>query len=84
LWPPLRQAVTDRPQDLALVDRMEAEHAELAPQLAGVDAALDGPPTTLTTLAALAAMSHSWPAGRPSPCNRPDRCPDPHRREQYR
>ncbi|MCK9904542.1 hemerythrin HHE cation-binding protein [Parafrankia colletiae] len=40
LWPQLREAVADRPTDLALVEEMEAEHAELDPLLAAVDAAL--------------------------------------------
>jgi iron-sulfur cluster repair protein YtfE (RIC family) len=39
LWPRLRQAVTD-PDDLRLLDQMEAEHALIDPLLAAVDAAL--------------------------------------------
>ena len=41
LWPRLRLVVQNRPRDLALVDEMEAEHAQLGPLLAAVDAALE-------------------------------------------
>lgn len=41
LWPVARQALADRPDDLALLDAMEAEHAGLAPLLDTIDAALD-------------------------------------------
>jgi iron-sulfur cluster repair protein YtfE (RIC family) len=47
LWPRLRLVVGDRPADLALIDEMEAEHAQLNPHLAAVDAALDDRPNTL-------------------------------------
>jgi iron-sulfur cluster repair protein YtfE (RIC family) len=39
LWPPLRQKVT-RPEDTAVLDAMEAEHARLDPLLSQVDASL--------------------------------------------
>ncbi|MEE4542070.1 hemerythrin domain-containing protein [Streptomyces sp. V4-01] len=42
LWPRLKGLVADRPDDLALLAAMEAEHAVLDPRLASVDAALDG------------------------------------------
>jgi hemerythrin-like domain-containing protein len=42
LWPHLRVLLIDRPDDLALLDAMEAEHARIDPLLAGVDAALAG------------------------------------------
>ncbi len=42
LWPVTRHIVTDqdRPDDLALLDAMEAEHAAIDPMLEAVDAAL--------------------------------------------
>lgn len=40
LWPPVVSAATGRPDDLALMKEMEAEHAELAPRIAAVDGAL--------------------------------------------
>jgi iron-sulfur cluster repair protein YtfE (RIC family) len=39
LWPPLRQKVT-RPEDVAVLDAMEAEHARIDPLLSQVDASL--------------------------------------------
>ncbi|MGW2373616.1 hemerythrin domain-containing protein [Kitasatospora sp. NPDC001683] len=42
LWPRLRRAVQGKPRELALTDAMEAEHADLDPLLASVDAALGG------------------------------------------
>lgn len=42
LWPRLRSVVS-RPSDVALVDQMEAEHAQLDPLLDTVDEALAGP-----------------------------------------
>jgi hypothetical protein len=41
LWPVLRDALRGRPEDLALVDEMEAEHAALEPLLETIDDALD-------------------------------------------
>jgi iron-sulfur cluster repair protein YtfE (RIC family) len=46
LWPPLRRAVAGRPADLALLDQMESEHAQIDPLLAAVDDALPGAPRT--------------------------------------
>lgn len=40
LWPALREALADRPDDLAVVEAMEAEHAQIDPLLDAVDAAL--------------------------------------------
>jgi hypothetical protein len=40
LWPVMRAKLADRPDDLALLDAMEAEHAAIDPLLAEVDAAL--------------------------------------------
>jgi hemerythrin-like domain-containing protein len=39
LWPPLRLAISE-PDEVAVLDAMEAEHAEIDPQLARVDVAL--------------------------------------------
>jgi len=39
LWPPLRQKVT-RPEDTAVLDAMETEHARIDPLLSAVDASL--------------------------------------------
>ncbi|MGW1989191.1 hemerythrin domain-containing protein [Embleya sp. NPDC001921] len=40
LWPAIRSAVQDRPDELAVLDAMEAEHAIVDPGLNAVDAAL--------------------------------------------
>jgi hypothetical protein len=40
LWPAVRQAVAGRPDDLALVEAMEAEHAVIDPLIEEIDAAL--------------------------------------------
>lgn len=47
LWPRLRQAVAGQPDDVALVDDMEAEHARIDPLLADLDDALAGDPGSL-------------------------------------
>lgn len=63
LWPPLRQKVT-RPEEAAVLDAMEAEHARLDPLLSRVDASLAADRAGLagnaeTLAAALAAhMEH--------------------------
>jgi iron-sulfur cluster repair protein YtfE (RIC family) len=41
VWPVMYQVLADRPDDLALLDAMEAEHAVIDPLLDAVDAALD-------------------------------------------
>jgi iron-sulfur cluster repair protein YtfE (RIC family) len=38
VWPAMREALAGRPDDLALIDAMEAEHARIDPLLSGVDA----------------------------------------------
>jgi hypothetical protein len=40
LWPTMRQALADRPDELALLDAMEAEHAAIDPMLNAIDATL--------------------------------------------
>ena len=40
LWPVMRQALTDHPDELALLDAMEAEHAAIDPMLRAIDATL--------------------------------------------
>ena len=40
LWPRMRTHLADRPDDLALLDAMEAEHQRILPLLAAVDSAL--------------------------------------------
>lgn len=42
LWPALREALVNRPGDLALLDAMEAEHAGIDPMLARIDATMEG------------------------------------------
>lgn len=53
LWPPLRAALAEKPDDLALLDAMEAEHAAIDPLLEGVDAALADRDTGLERLGGL-------------------------------
>jgi Hemerythrin HHE cation binding domain len=48
LWPRLHREVAGRPADVALLEEMEAEHAQIDPLLAAVDAALAGGGTSLT------------------------------------
>lgn len=40
LWPAMRQALADRPDDLTVVEAMEAEHAAIDPLIEAIDAAL--------------------------------------------
>lgn len=40
LWPQMAAALADRPDDLAVVQAMEAEHAEIDPLLVAIDAAI--------------------------------------------
>jgi len=48
LWPALRNLVEGQSRDLALLDEMEAEHAQLGPLLAAVDQALADRPDTVS------------------------------------
>jgi hemerythrin-like domain-containing protein len=43
IWPALRAKLADRPDDLAVLDDMEAEHALIDPALEAVDRAFDDP-----------------------------------------
>jgi Hemerythrin HHE cation binding domain len=43
LWPPLRARVAGQPDQVALVDALEAEHAAIGPLLAATDAAAADP-----------------------------------------
>ena len=43
MWPPLGAAVADKPDRLAVVDALEAEHAAIDPLLAAIDAAAADP-----------------------------------------
>ena len=43
MWPPLRAAVAGKPDRLAVVDALEAEHAAIDPLLAAIDAAAADP-----------------------------------------
>src|SRR6266487_3854413 len=40
LWPPMREALADDSDGVALFDAMEAEHSAIDPLLAAIDAAL--------------------------------------------
>ncbi|MFC7548522.1 hemerythrin domain-containing protein [Plantactinospora sp. GCM10030261] len=52
VWPAMTRALAGRPDDLALLDAMEAEHAAIDPLLAAVDAALADPEAGPERLAA--------------------------------
>jgi hypothetical protein len=43
LWPPLRESVAGQPDQLALADALEAEHAVIEPLIAAIDAAAADP-----------------------------------------
>jgi iron-sulfur cluster repair protein YtfE (RIC family) len=45
LWPMLRRQLADRPDDLVLLEAMEAEHAAISEVIATVDVLLAGPET---------------------------------------
>lgn len=62
LWPVMRQALTGCPDELALLDAMEAEHAAIAPMLNAIDATLadrnSAPDVVGDLTGALAAVLH--------------------------
>jgi len=60
LWPRVRRASASRPAGLALLDEMEAEHAQIDPLLAAVDGALAGSGQDLATHAAALASPLEW------------------------
>jgi hypothetical protein len=55
LWPVVREMLDGRPDEVALLDEMEAEHAVLPPLLEAVDAALGRGESAPETCAELAA-----------------------------
>ncbi|HEX9354221.1 MAG TPA: hemerythrin domain-containing protein [Streptosporangiaceae bacterium] len=60
LWPRVRRAAAGRPSGLALLDEMEAEHAQIDPLLAAVDDALAGPASNLTAQVAGLVSALEW------------------------
>lgn len=60
LWPRVRRAAAGRPTGLALLDEMEAEHAQIDPLLAAVDGALADADRDLGTHAAALASALEW------------------------
>src|SRR5262249_43432170 len=59
-WPRVRRAAAGRPAGLALLEEMEAEHAQIDPLLAAVDAALTGSASNLAAHVAGLASSLEW------------------------
>jgi len=60
LWPRVRRAAAGRPAGLALLEEMEAEHAQIDPLLTAVDDALAGPASNLAAHAAELASALEW------------------------
>jgi hypothetical protein len=60
LWPRVRRAAAGRPAGLALLDEMEAEHAQIDPLLAAVDGALAGSAGSLAAHAAGLVSALEW------------------------
>jgi iron-sulfur cluster repair protein YtfE (RIC family) len=60
LWPRVRRATAGRPAGLALLEEMEAEHAQIDPLLAAVDDALAGSASNLAAHAAGLASALEW------------------------
>jgi iron-sulfur cluster repair protein YtfE (RIC family) len=60
LWPRARRAAAGRPDCLALLDEMEAEHAQIDPVLAAVDDALAGSANNLAAHVARLASALEW------------------------
>ncbi|MFC7310785.1 hemerythrin domain-containing protein [Streptomyces monticola] len=59
VWPVMRQALAERPDDLALLDAMEAEHAIIDPLLDAVDAAVADRASGLERLGGLVDTLHT-------------------------
>lgn len=60
LWPRVRRATAGRPAGLALLDEMEAEHAQIDPLLAAADDALAGSASNLAGHVAELASALEW------------------------
>jgi iron-sulfur cluster repair protein YtfE (RIC family) len=60
LWPTVRRAAAGRPSGLALIDEMEAEHAQIDPLLSAVDDALTGSGDNLAAHVAGLASALEW------------------------
>ena len=60
LWPRVRRAAAGRPAGLALLEEMEAEHAQVDPLLAAVDAALADPASNLPAHVAELTSALEW------------------------
>jgi iron-sulfur cluster repair protein YtfE (RIC family) len=60
LWPRVRRATAGRPAGLALLDEMEAEHAQIDPLLAAVDDVLAGSASNLAGHVAELASALEW------------------------
>lgn len=60
LWPPMREALANRPDGLALMDAMESEHAAIDPALEAMDAGSEplGPLADRVTTALTAHLTH--------------------------
>ncbi|NKZ07550.1 hemerythrin domain-containing protein [Actinomadura latina] len=67
LWPPMREALADRPDALALMDAMEAEHAAIDPALEAIDAGTEplAPLVDTLTTALTTHLSHEEEAALP-------------------
>ena len=60
LWPRVRRAAAGLPSGLALLDEMEAEHAQIDPLLTAVDDALTGSASDLAAHVAGLASALEW------------------------
>ena len=60
LWPRVRRAAAGQPSSLTLLDEMAAEHDQIDPLLAAVDAALAGSASDLAAHAAGLASALEW------------------------
>jgi hypothetical protein len=67
LWPPMREALADRPDGLALMDAMEAEHAAIDPAIEAIDAGAEplGPLAERLADALTAHLKHEEEAALP-------------------
>ncbi|MEV4675932.1 hemerythrin domain-containing protein [Actinomadura sp. NPDC049382] len=67
LWPPMREALADRPDGLALMDAMEAEHAAIDPAIEAIDAGAEplGPLVDRLATALTGHLRHEEEAALP-------------------